>query len=475
MTVVCTDSIEGGTSVNGLSVTVSGDGTHLVACTITDEGGNSTEATATVKLDTISPTVVGSTAYVTTEAAGPAGAIVTYGISASDALSGATLVCTPPSGSTFAVGETVVACTATDGAGNTASVGFTVKVTDTTPPAIVLNGGADTTAPAGTAFTDPGATATDAVDGTITVLVSGAVDPNALGIYTLTYTATDAAGNTASATRVVTVADNGAPVLTMPAPVTIEATGPDGAVASFTASASDAFSPAVPVVCSPASGSTFPLGTTNVTCSATDDAGNTSTGSVAVTVTDTTAPAITLTGDATMTVSAGSAFTDPGATATDLVDGAIAVTISGTVNTAVPGSYTVTYTAADAKGNSASATRTVTVRDTTAPVLTLPAPVAGEATGPAGAPVSYAASALDAISGAVTPACSPASGSTFPLGTTNVTCSATDAAGNTASGSFSVTVRDTIAPSSPSRRTSRSRRPGRRAHPSPTSRRRRTR
>jgi len=147
-----------------------------------------------------------------------------------------------------------------------------------------------------------------------------------------------------------------------------------------------------------------------------------------------------------MAVAAGSAFTDPGATASDLVDGAITATVSGTVNTAVPGSYTLTYTAADTRGNSASATRTVTVSDTTAPVLTLPAPITREATGPAGALVSYTASALDAVSGAVTPACSPVSGSTFPLGTTNVACTATDPAGNTASGSFTVTIRDTIAP-----------------------------
>ena len=51
--------IAGGTTVNGLNITVSGDGIHLVACTVTDEGGNPTEATATVNLDATSPTVVG--------------------------------------------------------------------------------------------------------------------------------------------------------------------------------------------------------------------------------------------------------------------------------------------------------------------------------------------------------------------------------------------------------------------------------
>ncbi len=122
VTVTCTDSIAGGTTVSGLNITVSGDGSHLVACTITDAGGNATQATATVNLDDTSPIVAPPSVTVTAEAAGPAGAVVTYGLTASDALSGATVVCSPPSGSTFAVGETLVTCTATDGAGNTASV-----------------------------------------------------------------------------------------------------------------------------------------------------------------------------------------------------------------------------------------------------------------------------------------------------------------------------------------------------------------
>ncbi|MGC8952805.1 HYR domain-containing protein, partial [Chloroflexus sp.] len=53
---------------------------------------------------------------------------------------------------------------------------------------------------------------------------------------------------------------------------------------------------------------------------------------------------------------------------------------------------------------------------------------------------------VDAVSGAVAVTCTPASGSTFPLGTTTVTCTATDAAGNTASGSFTITVTSASAP-----------------------------
>jgi hypothetical protein len=84
--------------------------------------------------------------------------------------------------------------------------------------------------------------------------------------------------------------------------------------------------------------------------------------------------------------------------------------------------------------------------DTIPPVLTLPADITAEATGPAGALVTYTTSAIDGVDGVITPICAPASGSTFALGATSVVCSATDLAGNTASGSFNVTVRDTIPP-----------------------------
>lgn len=78
--------------------------------------------------------------------------------------------------------------------------------------------------------------------------------------------------------------DTTAPQLTLPADMTQQATGSDGAVASFTASASDETDGSVPVACSPASGTVFPLGTTQVSCSASDGAGNTARGDFDVTV-----------------------------------------------------------------------------------------------------------------------------------------------------------------------------------------------
>src|SRR5581483_7275452 len=88
----------------------------------------------------------------------------------------------------------------------------------------------------------------------------------------------------------------------------------------------------------------------------------------------------------------------------------------------------------DAAGNSATSTFHVTVQDTTPPALQLPGDIAATPTGPGGAAVTFSATASDGVDGSLTPSCSPASGDLFPLGSTTVTCTAQDAAGNLASG-----------------------------------------
>jgi Bacterial Ig-like domain/HYR domain/FG-GAP-like repeat len=88
-----------------------------------------------------------------------------------------------------------------------------------------------------------------------------------------------------------------------------------------------------------------------------------------------------------------------------------------------------------------------TTDDTTAPQLNLPADITVQATGPAGAQVSWQApTATDESPANPQVSCDADSGHTFAIGTTTVNCSATDAAGNVASGSFHVTVQDTTAP-----------------------------
>ena len=77
----------------------------------------------------------------------------------------------------------------------------------------------------------------------------------------------------------------------------------------------------------------------------------------------------------------------------------------------------------------------------TPPALTVPLHVVAEATGPAGAKVSYSASASDDEDPSPRVVCSPASGDVFPLGLTNVSCTATDAAGHVSRKQFPVLVR----------------------------------
>jgi len=87
----------------------------------------------------------------------------------------------------------------------------------------------------------------------------------------------------------------------------------------------------------------------------------------------------------------------------------------------------------------------IAVNDVTPPVVTVESKTV-EATGPDGATTTYAASAVDNVDGPLSPTCSPASGSLFGLGATTVTCAATDAAGNTGTGTGTITVVDTTAP-----------------------------
>jgi hypothetical protein len=82
------------------------------------------------------------------------------------------------------------------------------------------------------------------------------------------------------------------------------------------------------------------------------------------------------------------------------------------------------------------------VFDRTPPTLTVPAELVVDATSRAGAVVTYAVSATDAVDPSPAVACTPPSGSAFGFGATTVDCTATDAAGNTANASFAVYVRN---------------------------------
>jgi hypothetical protein len=111
------------------------------------------------------------------------------------------------------------------------------------------------------------------------------------------------------------------------------------------------------------------------------------------------------------------------------------------------GTTTVTCKATDAAGNQGTATFTVKVVDTTPPTIAVPANMTVAATSATGAPVTYPLpSATDLVTTTLSVSCTPGSGSTFPLGTTTVTCKATDAAGNQGTATFTVTVTPPVTP-----------------------------
>ena len=165
---------------------------------------------------------------------------------------------------------------------------------------------------------------------------------------------------------------------------------------------------------------------------------------------DTTAPVISLSGAQALTIEQGTAYSDAGATATDDVDGAVTVSTTGSVISSSAGEYTLTYSATDAAGNTHDESFTITVSDDEDPSIDgLSANLTpSAAAGTCGADVSWdEPTANDNCAGAsIAQTAGLPSGSAFPVGTTTNTFVITDAAGNTATCSFDVTVNDTENP-----------------------------
>jgi len=410
-------------------------GATLVVCSASNEFGTSSGEIYVYVADLTPPVVVVPDDIDSTAS------VVTFEASAIDDVDGALPVtCTPPSGSTFPDGVTQVVCTATDGNGNVGYGFFDVRRAGG-EPVLTVPGDLFADSPDGNPVEVP-YTVSATNDATIVCLPSGFTF--APGVTTVTCTATNRTGSDTESFR-ITVRDLSAPPpeLTVPADITAEATSSAGAVVSYSATATNG----AVVVCSPPSGSTFALGQTTVQCSATNGAGSDE-GSFHVTVVDTRPPVLTLPADITAEATGpNGAVVVFAAFATDAVDGLIVATCtppSGStfgIRTTV-----VTCTARDAAGHTVSGAFNVIVRDTTPPVLHLPANITAEAHFPGEARVNYTATATDAVSGNVAIQCTPPSGSRFRMGTTPVNCRATDTRGNVANGSFSVTVRDSTAP-----------------------------
>ena len=367
----------------------------------------------------------------------------------------------------FMPGTYEVTLIAVDSAQNESQpVTITVTVEDTTAPMIM--GGMDVTlaavgpsgAPSAGAVT---VSAVDLVDGQVEVVLSvgdtAVPDSYPLGETVVSVTATDSAGLTATATLTVTVSDQTPPEILDTSAVTLEATGPSGysgsvdnVIAAVTASDNV---DADPVVAFSASQGVdgFTLGTTVVGVTVTDAAGNATSGSVSVTVVDTTAPSfsganqLVLTVDTEVAVaSSDQRVTDwlAGVSATDLVDGDTEV-----MNSALPAEFpvgptTITFTSTDAAGNVAS--EDVIVLVAVGPSVTVADSITvvsldGEAVPASQAQISAFISAVTAedFSGSALDVTNNAPDS-FPLGETVVTFTAVDADDRQGQNSASVTV-----------------------------------
>lgn len=375
----------------------------------------------------------------------------------------------------YPVGTTTIEWTATDTDTQSASCTQTITVTGnvTQPPTLSVppNVTASTNSCGQIVGESQLGTATASDDcGPVNVARSGVPPGNFFptGTTTITYTATNSVGTT-TGTQTVTVTEDPAvnPTITAPNDVTLftgaGATSCGVTVSNLdatlgTATASDNCPGVVVTRIGVPAGNVFPVGNTTVTYRATDRSGNFADDTQVVTVVDNTPPVVTAPGPVTL-------HTGPGATscsvtvndldgtfgtgsATDNCPGVGAVSRSGVPagNVFPVGQTTLTYSATDAHGNTGTATQLVTVVDNTAPVISCPANIVLEPTCPSGAIATFAdATATDNCGvQSVARTAGPASGSVFPIGTTTVTFTATDIHGNTASCSFTVTVKTVV-------------------------------
>ncbi len=258
----------------------------------------------------------------------------------------------------------------------TVTATFVLEDTDITPPVITLNGANPLVLVVGATYTDPGATATDDVDGDLTaqIVVGGdTVSTAAPASFTVTYSVTDASGNPAQATRIVNIVPDGdttPPVITLLGanPFRVEAGTPwtdPGATAQDNLDG-NLTSQIVIAVLGGGTVNTAKPAVFTITYDVMDSSGNEAAQvRRVVNVVDSVVPVITLNGASTLQLAIGATFTDPGATATDAIDGNITsrIVVGGAaVDTSKAGSYVITYNVTDLSGNRAvQVTRTVTV------------------------------------------------------------------------------------------------------------------
>jgi hypothetical protein len=298
------------------------------------------------------PVVVVSANVLALEAESAAGTVYEFEVTST-----VTVTCEPVSGSVFELGLTTVTCSASNSAGGSIE-SFNVTIVDTQGP--VISG--PTTLISQQGNTAGGATVTynvsanDAVDGVTAVACDKPSDSFLfpVGNSTVTCTSSDSGDRETTATFTVEVIDTVGPdmCMTTTAPHTQEGNTAGGAVFTYTVTAEDIVEGTIAtVICSHASGSVFPVGTTIISCSSKDSGDHETVATIDVVVTDTTGPVITVPVAAvTQEASAASGATVTySVTANDVVEGTKTVTcdkLSGTFMFPL-GNNTVTCTATD--------------------------------------------------------------------------------------------------------------------------------
>ena len=419
-------------------------GTTTVSATAQDNCGNSAGCSFTVTVNPHVPITINCPSNITTAATGPNGAVVYYYATAYGGCDALSLTYNPPSGSLFPFGTTTVTATASDQCGNNNSCTFAVTVNQHVP--ITINCPSNIT----TAATGPNgavvyyyATAYGGCDALSLTYnpPSGSLFP--FGTTLVTATAGDECGNSNSCIFAVTVNQHVPVTINCPSNITTAATGPNGAVVYYYATAYGGCD-ALSLTYNPPSGSLFPFGTTLVTATAGDECGNSNSCIFAVTVNQHVPITINcpsnITNDATGPNGTVVYFY---ATAYGGCD-ALSLTYNPPSGSLFPfGTTMVTATASDQCGNSNSCIFAVTVNQHVPVTINCPSNITTTATGPNGTVVYYYATAYGGCD-ALSLTYNPPNGSLFPFGTTMVTATASDQCGNSNSCIFAVTVNQQV-------------------------------
>lgn len=436
-------------------------GTTQVTYTATDNAGHSSTATFNVTVtDEEAPTIFGLPGDLVVQSdLGECGAVVSWQSPlTSDNCQVADFGSAAVNGGFYPVGVTAVTYSSTDQFGNNSTATFNVIVEDHEAPAIIGVPSIVTveseigTCQAVVTWEQPSSTDNCAVDTLVSDFLSGATF--SIGDTTVTYSASDIHGNVTSASFVVEVLDSEAPIaIGMPEDITVSA---DAGVCSTSVSWTE---PSVSDNCSAigitsdiANGSSFSTGTTTVTYTAEDLYGNTSTAIFNVTVLDDQGPEILnmpLSIEVELPEQSCEAIVswiEPGAIDNCGIQDLVSNYPSGS---AFPvGGTTVLYTATDLSGNESYGMFQVSVLDTTNPVIGgLPQPIVSQTDpGQCGASVTWVEpTVFDNCNVAIFDS-SHLPGSFIPVGTTTVSFTASDAGGNTATASFTITVADSENP-----------------------------